>query len=419
MRSSSASRRRAAGWPAARDFSRYQSVAGAVENDAVKRPVHVAITYAEDGTIRVFRDGLPYGKPYKTASRSRFRAGEAVILFGQRHTPAGGNRMLAGTIVRARLYDRALEPREIAASAATFGDYIPVERDHRGPAAANADGRASAAAGRDRAAADLAGRQSARVRRRAARGGSDARGDPGQPQSARRGGDGRRDRGDRRARRSISVWRPTPPRPGGASGWRPGSASRAIPLFARVVVNRLWQAHFGTGLVETPSDLGFNGGMPSHPELLDWLAGEIVARGWSLKAMHRLIVTSAALPAVVAIRPGRHQSRTPAIACSGSRPPVRLEAEMVRDAMLSVAGVLDPRLGGPSFLDQAVHKAPGTAAILYTSIDPERPGSNRRTLFRAWLAAAEATCSTPSTAPTHRPRRRGGPSRPRRSRPCR
>src|SRR5207248_11021988 len=65
------------------------------------------------------------------------------------------------------------------------------------------------------------------------------------------------------------------------------------PLFARVIVNRLWHHHFGVGLVDTPNDFGFNGGRPSHPELLDWLAAELVRGGWSLKALHRLMVLSA------------------------------------------------------------------------------------------------------------------------------
>src|SRR6202011_1142643 len=66
------------------------------------------------------------------------------------------------------------------------------------------------------------------------------------------------------------------------------------PLFARVMVNRLWHYHFGTGIVETPNDFGFNGGRPSHPELLDWLAAEFTDRNYRLKDMHRLIVLSAA-----------------------------------------------------------------------------------------------------------------------------
>src|SRR5262249_27558420 len=105
------------------------------------------------------------------------------------------------------------------------------------------------------------------------------------------------------------------------------------PLPARVMVNRLWQYHFGKGLVATPSDFGHLGEVPSHPELLDWLATEFVARGWSLKAMHRLIMTSAAY-CQTALRPA------PAIARlkdpdnrllwrSNTR---RLEIEPIRDA---------------------------------------------------------------------------------------
>ena len=107
----------------------------------------------------------------------------------------------------------------------------------------------------------------------------------------------------------TSAWPPTHPRPGGASDWRRGSPALRNPLFARVVVNRLWQAHFGSGLVETSSDLGFNGGFPSHPELLDWLAAEMVAQGWSIKAMHRLIVTSAAYRQSSRLDPKRPRTR--------------------------------------------------------------------------------------------------------------
>ena len=111
------------------------------------------------------------------------------------------------------------------------------------------------------------------------------------------------------------------------------------PLFARVIVNRLWQHHFGTGLVATPSDFGFNGGRPSHPKLLDWLASELVRSEWSLKHIQRLIVASATY---------RQRSRTrvdSARVDSGNRllwrkTPRRLDAESVRDAILCVAGEL-------------------------------------------------------------------------------
>jgi mono/diheme cytochrome c family protein len=122
---------------------------------------------------------------------------------------------------------------------------------------------------------------------------------------------------------------------------------RKNPLIGRVTMNRLWQHYFGKGLVETENDFGTQGTPPSHPELLDWLACEFPERGWSLKAMHRLIVTSAtyrqssrARPDLVNIDPENkllaRQNR------------LRLDAEIVRDNALAVSGRLSQRFGGPS-----------------------------------------------------------------------
>ena len=125
-------------------------------------------------------------------------------------------------------------------------------------------------------------------------------------------------------------------------------ASPTNPLTARVMVNRIWQGHFGTGLVETASDFGRTGTKPSHPELLDWLAEEFVRSGWSVKAMHRLIVLSATY---------RQSSRYDAAAAARDSdvrllwryPPRRLEAETIRDSILFVAGRLDLKMGGRGF----------------------------------------------------------------------
>ena len=119
------------------------------------------------------------------------------------------------------------------------------------------------------------------------------------------------------------------------------------PLTARVMVNRLWQQHFGRGLVGTSSDFGTMGDEPSHPELLDWLATELVARGWSLKAMHRLIVTSATYRQ--SSRPIRRPSARPTPRTAGSRGQNRrrLDGEAIRDALLAASGRLNPALGGP------------------------------------------------------------------------
>ena len=119
------------------------------------------------------------------------------------------------------------------------------------------------------------------------------------------------------------------------------------PLTARVMVNRLWQGHFGRGIVSTPGDFGTQGSAPSHPELLDWLATEFIARGWSQKAMHRLMVTSATYRQSSQPSEKTLEADTDNLLFSRmSRR--RLEGEAVRDALLAVAGQLDTRIGGPS-----------------------------------------------------------------------
>jgi mono/diheme cytochrome c family protein len=139
---------------------------------------------------------------------------------------------------------------------------------------------------------------------------------------------------------------------GGSSGRRTALAdwiaSADNPLSARVIVNRLWQHHFGEGIVRTPSDFGINGERPSHPELLDWLATQLVEKQWSLKAMHRLMLTSNTY---------RQSTETPEYQKYAEIDPknqllwrmnwIRLEGEAIRDAVLALSGHLQKSDGGP------------------------------------------------------------------------
>jgi hypothetical protein len=119
------------------------------------------------------------------------------------------------------------------------------------------------------------------------------------------------------------------------------------PLTPRVTINRVWQRYFGKGLVETQEDFGTQGSPPSHPELLDWLASELMGRGWSLKAMHRLIVTSATYRQSSQQRPELEQT-DPANGLLARQSRLRLESEIVRDNALAAAGLLSAKIGGPS-----------------------------------------------------------------------
>jgi hypothetical protein len=121
----------------------------------------------------------------------------------------------------------------------------------------------------------------------------------------------------------------------------------ANPLTARVAVNRYWQMYFGTGIVKTAEDFGSQGEAPSHPELLDWLATEFMRTGWNVKAMQRLIVTSAAYRQASIASPELRE-RDPENRLIARGPRVRLPAEMIRDQALLVSGLLSTRMGGPS-----------------------------------------------------------------------
>jgi len=154
---------------------------------------------------------------------------------------------------------------------------------------------------------------------------------------------------------------------------------RNNPLFNRVIVNRIWHWHFGRGLVSTPSDFGSSGTRPSHPELIDWLAGWFRDNGYQLKALHQLIVTSATY---------RQSARANATALQMDRDnrllwrfsPRRVEGEVLRDSLLFVSGALNPQQGGPGFED--VKEIHFNAGRYYHPIVREGSEFDRRTIYR-------------------------------------
>ncbi len=388
-------------------FLRTQPFAGTEEKDAAKDVVHFAITYSADGTITGYRNGKPYGKGYSSKGPLPFASGKAVVIFGCRHEPADGNKMLAGTVSVARLYDTALSPEQVEASFAAGSTFVTdaeidaeLTADQRTMRATlrKTVGEVSAELDRLRQRAENVKAyvnvlQSPGITRFLARGDLAQPGAIVAPAGLAAVTGPKADFGlaadapDADRRRKLAEWITAPNN----------------PLFARVIVNRLWHYHFGTGIVETPSDFGFNGGRPSHPELLDWLAAELAnptvsasrasdgtggrpnppvntgGSPWSLKRLHRLIVTSATY----------RQSSAPrkdALAIDADDrllwrfKPHRLEGESVRDAMLVVSGLLNREVGGKGFSDYKIRDFNGTA--YFEPFDPVGPEFHRRSIYR-------------------------------------
>jgi len=363
-------------------FNRTQSFNGSVETEAQRRPIHLALTYHADGTISAYREGRPYGVAYRSSGPQPFAAGAAQVVFGLRHGTPGGNRNLAGTIVRARLYDRALRPDEVANSA---GRPLirPEEIQAHLPPSAREEyqtlcrqqqhtlGNIAALEERQRRKLYAVGSTQPPPTRLLVRGQVTSPRDIIAPERISA-------LADRLPSKALPPDAPEGQRRLALADW---ITHRDNPLFARVLVNRLWQYHFGIGLVDTPSDFGFNGGRPSHPELLDWLASELIRQNYSLKAMHRLIVSSAAYQQ-------SSQPRPEALRVDADnrllwrRSPQRLEAEVVRDALLAASGRLDRRLGGPPYQDFRSFFFKGTQ--FYEPIEQIGPAFERRALYRMW-----------------------------------
>ncbi|SIN90646.1 Planctomycete cytochrome C [Singulisphaera sp. GP187] len=171
------------------------------------------------------------------------------------------------------------------------------------------------------------------------------------------------------------------------------------PLVGRVVMNQVWQAYFGRGLVATVDDFGTRGEKPTHPELLDWLATEFPRRGWSMKAMHRLIVTSSTYRQDSRIS-SEQLARDPKNEWLARGPRFRVEAEVVRDIALSASGLLNPAIGGPSVFPP---QPDGVTALAYGSVAwKTSKGSDRfrRGLYTYTKRTAPYAAFTVMDAPT-------------------
>ncbi len=378
-------------WMAGSDFfRRSKSFSASDETSATKHFVHLLITYAQDGTITCYRNGKPYGKSYVSSGPVAFASGKAVMTFGCRHEPANGNKMLAATLRHARVYDTALSPEVVSELFNAGDEYFTDSEIHsklmfwqrlirtllqqKTSQFTTKINELQQQTANEQAYAIAP--QNPGISRILARGDVEQPGAVIAPSGiaaiptliAEFGLAA--DAPDADRRRKLAEWVTSP----------------RNPLFARIIVNRVWHHHFGTGIVETPSDFGFNGGQPSHPELLDWLAAELkistqTKNGvpWSLKRLHKIIVSSATY------RQSSAPNQTAQSLDADNRllwrfQPRRLEGELIRDSMLAVAGLLNHEVGGKGFNDYQERNFNGTS--YFQPIDHSDPEFQRRSIYR-------------------------------------
>ncbi|QDV48617.1 DUF1553 domain-containing protein [Gimesia fumaroli] len=364
------------------NFSRTKSFQGIAEQEAAEKEVQIAIVYYADGTIAAYHNGAPYGITYQSPQLQPFSAGKTEVLFGLRHGSPAGNRLLKGVISRARLYDRALTPEEIQASAKWGGAYFSEAELMAVLTKPEQIQREALLKERKEIQAEITRLQAIQPTKVYAalsqnpgvshvlrRGNVNAPAGVVKPGglNAIKGVNGdlglASDSPDRDRRMKFARW----------------VTDSQNPLFARVIVNRVWHYHFGQGLVNTPNDFGFNGGRCTHPELLDWLAAQLIRENWSLKSLHRLILLSATFqqssePQPEALRVDADNRWL------WRKSPQRIEAESIRDSILKVAGELNPKVGGQGYQDVKSYFFKGTQ--FYEPLDPVGKEFNRRSIYR-------------------------------------
>jgi hypothetical protein len=355
----------------------------------------LVIVYQKDGTIAAYRNGLAYGESYRTNAPPKFEAKKARVLFGLRHgEKARPGAMLAGRIDQAQLYNRALTPEQIGAAAEQpwlseneiLARLTPAQRVLRTNWSNEIAKLSAEVKEMTSRTAYVVTPKKAPVTHLL------VRGSPFQP------GDSVAAGGVESVQGLPATFDLAPDAPGGERRKKLAEwiAHQDNPLLARVMVNRLWHYHFGQGLVKTPNDLGYSGGLPSHPDLLEWLAAEFRDGGWNLKAMHKVMVTSATYRQSSLDNPKARRSDASNV-WLWRHTPVRLEAEVLRDAILKVSGQLNVAAGGPGFRDFRMHRHKG--AMVYDVADPEGPEFNRRTIFRMWARGSQHPLLTTFDSP--------------------
>lgn len=364
-------------------FVRTKDLIAPFEESKPTELIHLAIVFAEDNSITMYRNGKQYGEAYEQGELQTYVAGDARVLLGLRHTGVG-NGSLQAEIQAAALYSRALSTKEVEQSfaAGPHGGLVLTQEQLQAELTdAERQRYLSLKAQATQLRTDLQAvplieysytgtRKQPEPTHRLLRGNVTTPAEVVAPRalSIIKLSDSQfnlsADAPESERRIKLAEWLVDPQH----------------PLTARVMVNRLWHYHFGRGLVETPNDFGFNGARPTHPELLDWLANEFVVGNpaWSMKRMHKLIMLSSTYQ-----QASHFNEKAAAIDSENTLlwriKPRRLEGEIIRDAMLAVSGELNRKMGGPSFKPFTVQNFNSDFYELKDMLGPEY---NRRSIYR-------------------------------------
>ena len=374
-------------------FARYRALDAPAETAGPSEAVHLALTRARNGMLTLYRNGGVLGAPWRPASGASPLASAAPtrVLIGSRHT-GGGNAFLKGEVESVRVYERALTEAEVAASfqsgpsataislAQRLAMLSPTELKQRSDLTNRLDGM-------ERKRRDLESIPQGYAANASQPGPTHVlqRGEPDKIREAVTPGALSAVAGVT-SELGLNADSPEAERRRRFADW---VANPANPLTARTIVNRIWHYHFHRGLSGTPNDLGRMGDTPSHPELLDWLAGWFVdpkGGNWSLKQLHRLILTSATWQQASSPVPVEAVARDAENRLLWRFTPRRLEAEEARDALLALGGELNPALGGPGF--RPFRHVGNGGQNEYFAADLPGPDFSRRTIYRIAVHSA-------------------------------